>query len=166
MLASLETLLSQVFSDKAVVFILSLLPVSEIRGGIIFASIKNVEMISAFIISFIGNMIPIPFILLFIKKLFSWMKKTKRLGKIVDKMTAKAEKGAKKLGKYEIFGLFLLVAIPLPGTGAWTGALVASFVNMRIKHSLPAIAAGVLAAGLIMVTLFYGAPDLFKTLFG
>lgn len=166
MLASLETLLSQFFTDKAVVFILSLLPISEIRGGIIFASLRDVNMITAFIISYIGNMLPIPFILLFIKKLFSWMKKTKKLGKVVDAMTSKAERGAKKLGKYEIFGLFLLVAIPLPGTGAWTGALVASFVGMRIKHSLPAIAAGVLAAGLIMVTLFYGAPNLFKTLFG
>ena len=84
------------------------------------------------------------------------MRKIPKLGKVVDALLRKAERGSTKLGKYGKWGLFILVAIPLPGTGAWTGALVADFVDMRMKYALPIIAAGVLTAGLIVSAASYG----------
>ena len=106
-------------------------------------------------------MLPIPFILLFLKQVFKVMRKIPFLKKIVDWLDRKAEKNSKKLQKYEFWGLFAIVAIPLPGTGAWTGALVANFLNMRMKRSFPAIALGVAGAGLIMTILLYLMPSLF-----
>ena len=156
MVESLQNFLQNFFSDETVVFILSLLPISEIRGGMIYAAAKDLNVITAFIISYIGNMLPIPFILMFLKKVFKWMRKIPKLGKVVDALLRKAERGSTKLGKYGKWGLFILVAIPLPGTGAWTGALVADFVDMRMKYALPIIAAGVLAAGLIVTAASYG----------
>lgn len=152
----LQSFLEKFFTDETVVFILSLLPVSEIRGGMIYAAAKDMNLITAFIISYIGNMLPIPFLLMFLRKVFAWMRKLPALGKIVDKLMVKAEHGSSKLGKYGRFGLFLLVAIPLPGTGAWTGALVADFVDMRMKYALPLIALGVLVAGIIVSAVSYG----------
>ena len=99
---------------------------------------------------------PVPFILLFIRKIFEIMKRSKAFEKIVNKMEKKAKKNSEKVKKYELFGLFLLVAIPLPGTGAWTGALVAALMDIRLKKSLPAIALGVIAAGLIVSAVMYG----------
>ena len=103
----------------------------------------------------IGNLLPIPFILLFILKIFDWIRNT-RFVKLVDKLEAKAEKKSAKVTKYKKFGLFLFVAIPLPGTGGWTGALIASVLKMRLKDSLPPIIAGVLVAGFVMTLLSYG----------
>ena len=159
---ALATFFQKIFSDEAVIFILSLLPVSEIRGGLIFARTQeDISLLFAFVIAFIGNMLPIPVILLFLKRVFGWMRKRPKLGKMVDRLLAKAERGSKKLGKYSLFGLYLLVAIPLPGTGAWTGALIADFVDMPIRKALPVITAGVFTAGLIMTALLYWLPGIF-----
>lgn len=148
------------FQDKIpnelTVFIVSLLPILELRGGLIAATLLHIEPIKAFIICYLGNMLPIPFILLFLKKIFELMKKSKKLGKIVSKLESKAEKHRPTIEKYGTWGLLVLVAIPLPGTGGWTGALVAEIMDIRIKKSLPMIALGVLIAGLIVGTLSYG----------
>ena len=157
---------SKVFSDEGVVFMLSLLPISEIRGGMLYAGLTDMNMVGAFAISFIGNMLPIPVILLFIQRILAWMRTKKGLGKVVDWVMRKAEKGSKKLGKYTYWGLYLFVAIPLPGTGAWTGALVANFLDLPIKKTLPIITVGVLTAGVIITTLAYTAPDVFRTIVG
>lgn len=157
---------SKVFSDEAVVFILSIIPVSEIRGGMLYAGLNGMDMVGAFILSFIGNMLPIPFILLFIQRILAWMRTKRGLGKVVDWIMRKAEKGSKKLGKYTYWGLYLFVAIPLPGTGAWTGALVANFLDLPIKKTLPVITAGVLTAGIIITVLAYAAPEVFKMIVG
>ncbi len=162
---SIQVFLEKFFSSEMVVWILSLLPISEIRGAIIAARAYDISWITAFTIGFIGNMLPIPFILLFIRKIFDWMKKIPRLGPIVDRLLARADKKSAKLGKYKLWGLFLFVAIPLPGTGAWTGALVATVANIRIKHSLPMIALGVIAAGIIMCVLLYALPSAAAYLF-
>lgn len=146
-------------SNELIIFIISLFPVLELRGGLIAAGLLNVPLVKAFIICFIGNMLPIPFILLFIRKIFNFMKKWKPLGKLVEKLEKKAEKNSKKVQKYELFGLLLLVAIPLPGTGGWTGALVAALMDMRMKRSLPIIALGVLIAGVIVSVLMYGVVN-------
>jgi uncharacterized membrane protein len=137
-------------------FIVSLFPVLEIRGGMIAALALDISFIRAFIVSYIANMIPIPFILLFIRKIFALMKKSKKLSKIVDTMEARADKKKDTIVKYQEWGLLLFVGIPLPGTGGWTGALLAALMDLRMKKALPIIALGVFIAGLIMSLLTYG----------
>lgn len=152
------------FPDELKLIIISMFPVVELRGGLIVAATLMQEMhwLKAFILCVIGNMIPIPFILFFIKKIFEWFKKLPFLSKMVTKLEAHAnKKGADVINKYKLWGLFFLVAIPLPGTGGWTGALVASIFNIRIKHSFPVIFVGVAAAGVIMLVLSYFIPGLF-----
>lgn len=137
-------------------FIISLFPVLELRGGMIAAFALGIDFIPAFIVCYLGNIIPIPFILLFIRKIFSRMKKSKHLAKIVDKMEARADKKKDTIIKYQEWGLLIFVAIPLPGTGGWTGALMAALMDLRMKKCLPIIALGVFIAGLIMSLLTYG----------
>lgn len=137
-------------------FIVSLFPVLELRGGMIAAFILGVPFVQAFIVCFLGNMLPIPFILLFIRKIFYLMKKSKSLSKIVDKMESRADKKKDTMVKYKEWGLLLFVAIPLPGTGGWTGALIAALMDLRFKKCLPIITIGVFIAGLIMSLVTYG----------
>ena len=154
-----------IFSDKlsgeAISFLVSMLPILELRGGLIVAKLMGVDFYKAFIICFMGNMLPIPFILLFIRKIFNLLKRNKKIAKIIDKIEARSVRKAEKVKKYRLWGLFILVAIPLPGTGAWTGALVADLFDIRIKHSFPTICAGVLVAVMIMSALSYGLFGLF-----
>ena len=110
---------------------------------------------------YLGNIVPIPFILLFLRKIFSWLERWNFTSKIVHKLEEKGRKAGKKLGRYDIFGLFILVAIPLPGTGGWTGSLVSVIFDMQIKRAFPIIALGILAAGGIMSVLTYLIPGLF-----
>ncbi len=144
--------------EELIVFIISLLPVLELRGGLIAASILGVDFIPAFIISFVANMIPIPFILLFIRKIFKFLHDKPFFGKIIRKLEERSDKKSESIKKYGRWGLLLFVAIPLPGTGGWTGALVAALMDMRMKYALPIIALGVLIAGVIMSVISYGIP--------
>ena len=141
---------------ELIAFVISLFPVLEIRGGMIASRLLDVDFIKAFVICYLGNMLPIPFILLFIKKIFSLMRKNKHLRKIVEKLEARSDKKKGTMEKYKEWGLLFFVAIPLPGTGGWTGALIAALMDMRIKKALPIIALGVLVAGLIMSLITYG----------
>lgn len=153
---SLAALWSGKMSGETIAFIISLFPVLELRGGLIAATFLGIDWWKAFAYCFIGNMLPIPFILIFIRKIFELMKKWRPLKKIVDKLENKADRHRDKIDRYRLWGLFLLVAIPLPGTGAWTGALVAALMDIRVKHALPVIAAGVIVAGVIVATISYG----------
>ncbi len=148
------------FSDKLsgelIAFIVSLLPVLELRGGLIVAKLLEVDFLKAFLICFIGNLLPIPFILIFIRKIFSLLKKNRKVEELITKLEARSIRKADSVKKYRLWGLFILVAIPLPGTGAWTGALIADLLDIRIKHSFPVIAIGVFVAGLIISALSYG----------
>lgn len=157
---SLAALWGEKMSGELIAFIISLFPVLELRGGLIAATFLGIKWWKAFVYCFIGNMLPIPFILLFIRKIFDLMKKWGPFKKIVDKLEEKAEKNKGKIDKYRLWGLFLLVAIPLPGTGGWTGALVAALMDIRMRHALPVIAAGVLVAGIIVATISYGVAGL------
>ncbi len=141
---------------QLVAFLVSMCPVLELRGGMIAARLLELNFFQAFAICYIGNMLPIPFILLFIKKIFAVMRRSKFFSKIVDKLEARSDKKKGSIEKYKEWGLLLFVAIPLPGTGGWTGALIAALLDMRIKESLPIIALGVFIAGLIMSLLTYG----------
>lgn len=147
---------SNTIPPQLVAFLVSLCPVLELRGGMIAARLLEMNFIEAFIICYIGNMVPIPFILLFIKKIFALMRKSKFFSKIVDKLEARSDKKKGTMEKYKEWGLLIFVAIPLPGTGGWTGALIAALMDMRIKKTLPIIGLGVFIAGLIMSLITYG----------
>lgn len=128
-----------------------MVPVLELRGAIPYGAANGLDIVSAVIISVIGNMIPIPFILIFVRSIFNWMKrKNAFLGKIAERFEKKAEGKKEEVLKYEFWGLAIFVAIPLPGTGAWTGALVAAMLDMQLKRALPSIFIGVLIAGIII----------------
>ena len=148
--------LGQYISAELVTFIVSLLPLLECRGGIIVGRLLGLPLVETVIISIIGNVLPIPFILIFIKKIFKWLKPTKFFGKIVTKLEERAMKKSQKLRDGEILGLMLFVGIPLPGTGAWTGALIASLLGLRIKRTSIAILIGVAIASVIVSLLMYG----------
>ena len=139
-----------------IIAVLSMLPVIELRGGLIAAALLNLDGLLSFIICYIFNLLPIPFILLLINWIFKKFKKSKSLGKIVTKMEEKVDKKKGQIEKYGYWGLFLFVAIPLPGTGGWTGALIAAVLGMNKKKSFVTIVLGVLVAGIIMMILSYG----------
>lgn len=154
--AFVEFLEANNIPTQLIPFIISLFPVLELRGGMIAAFALDVNFWEAFALCYLGNMIPIPFILLFIRKIFALMRKVKAFSKIVDKMESRAEKKKGTITKYKEWGLLLFVAIPLPGTGGWTGALIAALMDLRFKKCLPIIALGVFIAGLIMSLVTYG----------
>lgn len=159
MTETLASTLAELFKSggkEVAIFIISLLPILELRGGLIAARILGVEFIKAFIICYIANILPVPFILLFINWIFNKMSKWKPTKKIVDWLSNKTLKKKDQIDKYGYFGLFLFVGIPLPGTGAWTGSLLAILLNLDKKKSFITIALGVLAAGIIMSLLSYG----------
>lgn len=144
------------FWNHLYVFFLSMVPVIELRGAIPLGAILKLPLWSNYLVSTIGNFLPVPFILLFIRYILEWMKKTKRLAPIALWLEKKAERGSERVQKYASLGLLLFVAIPLPGTGAWTGALVAALMRMKMKYALPSILGGVLIAGVIMALASYG----------
>ncbi len=132
-------------------FFISMVPVIELRGAIPIGTGMGLPLWLAIFVSIIGNMVPVPFIIVFIRKIFEWMrKKLPKLDGLVSKLEARADKHKETVLKYEFWGLFILVAIPLPGTGAWTGALVAAMMDMRLKKAVPAIFLGVVTAGIVV----------------
>ena len=135
---------------------IGMLPVLEIRGAIPVGVAAGMDPWPAFFIGFVGNMLPVPFLILLTRKIIEWMKKHHILDKLTSFLERKGSQKAQTVQKYSFWGLFILVAIPLPGTGAWTGALVASLLDMRLKRALPAIAMGVIVAGLIVLLATYG----------
>lgn len=143
-------------SPEIVVFIISLFPILELRGGLLAASLLKIPAMTAVPLCILGNILPIPFILLFIKQIFKWLKKTKTFRPMVEWLEKKAMGKSEKIQKYEFVGLMLFVGIPLPGTGAWTGALIASLLDIDIKKSSLAIFLGVLIATVIMLIVSYG----------
>ena len=143
--------------SELVIFIISLCPILDLRGGLIAASILHVDMWKAIPICIVGNILPIPFILLFIEKIFDLLKNT-RFVKMINRLEEKAEKGAKKIMKHKKWGLLLFVGIPIPGTGAWTGSLVAALFHFKLKDACIAIAGGLILATVIMTFISYGIP--------
>lgn len=132
------------------VFLISMLPIIELRGAIPVATALGLDPVISYIISIIGNILPVPFILLFITPFCNMLKKTKLFHWFPEWLEKKVEKNEEKVTKYKNIGLFIFVAIPLPGTGAWTGALVASFIGYKFRDAFLSISGGVLTAGVIM----------------
>jgi len=147
------------FGRELIIFIISLLPILELRGGLIAAALLGLEGLPSFIICFIGNIIPIPFILWLITPIFNYLKKTKLFSGMVDKLEKKAMSKKEQIEKLQYIGLMLFVGIPLPGTGAWTGCLIAALLNMDKKKALLYSLFGVIIAGIIMMIVSYGVLD-------
>ena len=141
---------------ELVVFIISLFPILELRGGMIAAKLLDVDFLKAFFICYAGNILPIPFILLFIRKIFKFLKRFKKVGKAIEKLEVRSMRKSENVQKYRLWGLLAFVGIPLPGTGGWTGSLIAALLDIRISHSFPVIALGILIANIIMSIFSYG----------
>ena len=151
--------------DELVCFVISMVPIIELRGGLIVAAIKDIPLFKAIGICIAGNLIPIPFILLLITPIFNWLKTTKLFKPLVEKIEKKSMSKSEKIKKYEFLGLVLFVGIPLPGTGAWTGSLIAALLNIKIKKAFPAICLGLLLATVIMCIFTYAIPWLITNVF-
>ena len=150
-----------VWGNILMTFLISMVPVIELRGAIPAAVLAGLDIRVALIVAIVGNLVPVPFIIVFIRKFFKWLRQKSRwLGDMVRRMEEKADAKKAQVLRYEFWGLMILVAIPLPGTGAWTGALVAAMLDMQLKRAFPAIAAGVVTAGLIVTIATYGVSVL------
>jgi len=152
------------FKKYLIVFLISMVPLIELRGAIPYATAYELPLIPSYIVSIIGNMLPVPFIYLFARKVLEWGCDKKIIGKFFTFCLKKGEKGGKKLeekaGKGLFVALMLFVGIPLPGTGAWTGTLAASLLDMDFKSSVIAVMLGVVIAGIIMLLLSLGIFNL------
>ena len=148
--------LGQYISGEGIVFIISMIPILELRGGLIVAKLLGINLLKAIPLCIIGNIIPIPFILLFIRQIFKWLKKVPGINKIINKIEERAMGKSDKIKQYEFWGLVLFVGIPLPGTGAWTGSLIAALLEVDIKKAVVAELLGIAIATIIMSFVSYG----------
>lgn len=164
MVEMIESYLAGINHELAV-FIVSMLPIIELRGAIPFGITLGIDWWLVYILSVVGNVLPVPFIILFFRPIIDYLEKTRLFGKLAQKLKKRTTSKIDGVNKYKMFGLFLFVAIPLPGTGAWTGAAIAAIMKMRIKHSLPTILLGVMAAGVIMTAVSCGVGGILSYFF-
>lgn len=143
-------------------FLISMIPVVELRGGLPYGIALGLPYPLALTAAVLGNMVPVPFIIVYIRRVFAWLRKHfAKLDGFISKLEKKAHVKGRMVQKYSVIGLCLLVAIPLPGTGAWTGALVAAMLDMRLKKAVPTIFLGVLIAAAIMTAVTFGVIHAF-----
>lgn len=158
----LEFLWTTYIGKMIMTFLISMVPVIELRGAIPVAVAHGLEPIVAIPIAIVGNLLPVPFIIIFIRKIFALLRKWfPKIDGFITKLENRAQSKSETVQKYAFWGLFMFVAIPLPGTGAWTGALIAAMLDMRLKKAFPAIAFGVLTAGAVVALVSYGVAGLF-----
>ena len=148
--------LGKVLSKEMMIFLLSMMPLLELRGGLLAASLLKIPYLHALVLSIIGNILPIPFVLFFFSKAVSFLEKFTYTKPLAHWFRKKVDAHRKSVEKYDFWGLVLFVGIPLPGTGAWTGAMVAALLKMNRKKSLLAIFLGLVLASCIMSLLSYG----------
>lgn len=161
MLQTLSVFLQETVGGKLLLTtLISVIPVVELRGGIPAGVAMGLPIPAAVAAAIVGNMLPVPFVILFIRQIFHWIREhLPRLSGVVDRLEARAyaRMGKKDLVRHQAWGLLLFVAIPLPGTGAWTGSLIAALMDLRLKNAVPVIFIGTLIAGAIITVLTYGA---------
>lgn len=135
-----------------VVFLISMIPLIELRGAIPYGLAIGLEPVLTYALAILGNCLPVPFILFFIKRILAAMQasRIRFFRRVATFVIEKGQRGFRKVQKYAVFGLYLFVAIPLPGTGAWTGALIAALLDMRKRYAFPSIFLGVITAGVVM----------------
>jgi uncharacterized membrane protein len=150
-----------ILEKEFLVILFATVPVFELRGAIPLGISLGFSPLHSTVLSIIGNIIPVPFLLILLKPVFNYFEKTKAFGGIINWIKRRTIKRSEKVRKYKVLGLFLLVAIPLPTTGAWTGCLAANLFNIDFKHAFPAIVLGVITAGIIMLTLSYMGMKVF-----
>ena len=150
--------LGGIFSPEFITFIISMMPILELRGGLIAARLFGIEYLKALMICICGNVIPIPFVLFLLTPIFTWLKKTRLFRPLVEKLEARAMGKSDRIQKYEFWGLVLFVGIQLPGTGAWTGGLIASMLGISPKKAVPATLLGVCLAAALMSIFTYVIP--------
>ncbi len=143
-------------------FVISMIPLIEERGAIIYGAAAGMPWTHVLPICMIANAIPVPFILVFGPRLLKWLQTTKLLGPFFTRYEAKLATKAAQIDRYSFFALTLFVGIPIPGTGAWSGSLISTILNIRFKRALPSILLGILLAGIIMTLACYGAVGIFK----
>ena len=148
-------------SIEFTVMLVAALPIIELRGAIPVGISLGLSPIHATLLSFIGSMIPVPFILFTIRPIFSYLKTTKTFKKLINRLTDRSISGSGRIQKYGYWGLFLFVAIPLPGTGVWSGSLAAALLDMRLKKVFPTIFLGNLVAGILIMILSHGMINVF-----
>ena len=141
-------------------FLVGMTPVLELRGAIPLGVAAGLPPLTACAAAILGNIVPVPFIMLLVRRVFRWLRKTAFLGPKIDWLERRAHLKGRLVRRYRLPGLILLVAVPLPGTGAWTGALVATLLDIRLRHAFPAIAAGVVIAGVLITLLTVGVAGL------
>ena len=149
------------FGELLMTFLIAMVPVLELRGAIPAGIAAGLPPAAAAAAAILGNLVPIPFLILLLRRIFGWLRKSSWVGPKIDWLERRAHLKGRMVRKYRLPGLIILVAIPLPGTGAWTGALVAALLDIRMRHALPAIFLGVVIAGAIVTTLTYGVVQLF-----
>ncbi len=149
-------LLKLPFGKELIVFAISLMPILELRGGLIAASLLGLPAVPSYIISVIGNIIPVPFILWFINSILDYMRGSKRFSKVAKWLDKKVNKHKKQIETYGFWGMVLFVGIPLPGTGAWTGCLIASVLHMDRKKAFLGAMLGIFLASIIMMVVSFG----------
>ena len=166
MIEAIKLFLTDILGAHFGVIICSMIPIIELRGGIPLGMALGLPWWQSFLFAVIGNMLPIPFVLLFIKKIISWTTtcRVKFLNKFGNWLVRKAEKNREKIEKYSFWGVCLFVAIPLPMTGAWTGSLVASVIDMKFWKALLSCFIGVLIAATVVTLVAYGALAAFTFL--
>ncbi len=152
-------------SGEWVAFIVSMVPLIELRGGLLAAAALGVDILVAVPLCIAGNILPVPFILWLITPIFNALKRTRLFRPMVEKLEKRAMNKSDKIEKGYFWGLALFVGIPLPGTGAWTGALIASLLNIPFKKAFPAILLGILIATVIMALVSYGLLGAIVSLF-
>ncbi len=146
----------------ALTFLVSMVPVLELRFAIPFGVTRGLGLKVSMAVSILGNLVPVPFIIVFIRRVFSWLRsKNESFNKMVSGLEARAESKRHIVVRYAFWGLVILVAIPLPGTGAWTGALVAAMMRIRLRRAFPAVALGVVIAAFVVSVITYGARMVF-----
>ena len=149
------------FHELLLTFFTAMVPVLELRGAIPVGVAAGLPPAAACAAAIAGNMVPVPFILLLIRRIFAWLRNTALLGTKIAALERRAHLKGRVVRKYRLPGLVILVAIPLPGTGAWTGALVAALLDIRMRHAVPAIFLGVVIAGAIITALTIGVVHQF-----
>ncbi len=151
----------EILRTYGLVFLLSMAPVFELRGSIPAGMAMGLDPVAVYLTAVAGNMLPVPLILIFIRRILAWMRRREGVfARFARRLERKAAKGAQKVRRYALFGLFILVAIPLPGTGAWTGALVAALMELRMRSAIPVIFCGVAVAGIAMIAASLGVIHL------
>ena len=158
----IEHFFLETVGEELCVFLCAMLPIIECRGAVPLGAVIGLPWWQTFLLAIVGNLLPVPFILIFIRSFLKWMTRSriKFFNKIGNWLNEKVEKHKGKIEKYSYLGVLLFVALPVPGTGAWTGALIAALMNMRLKDALPSITLGVVTAGIIVTILSLLVPNI------